>query len=353
MDKCTKNAVRGGLCCKHGRMEGVVEERICGVEGCTNRVLKKKKKRSGGGDMEEEKVREEEEEEFCKRHAVKKVDEDGHVICSERWCRNKVVGEGGSGGGGGGVAAAAHEGGANVSSTCCEKGNEAVPLCMKHCKNTHHLDCGSECKSSVHQHDHEQHDHHHHDGGEKKKAANQKQGGDEHEHHHHKHHHHHDHHDSNRKRAPCGTCNGCKTLPCKKCTNCTSTPKKRCKERACANPIWMDRKEYDDMMEQRKLMKKNGGSVAVEGEEKDGVEGDEEEVDELEETPCHHDHEHHHHHDLEGEKDGNGAAAAKEAVVVPKKPLNAYMRYVAEIRESVKAEFSELTGKELVSACTF
>ncbi len=70
-----------------------MEERICKVENCTNRVLKKKKKKKTAqklkdnqSDMkkeeEEEVQHQEQEEEFCKRHAVKKVDEDGHVICS-------------------------------------------------------------------------------------------------------------------------------------------------------------------------------------------------------------------------------------------------------------------------------
>ena len=318
MDDCTKNAVRGGMCSKHGRMEGVVVEKICKVENCNNRVLKRKKSAVVVG-QDDQKV--EAEEEFCKRHAVKKVDEDGLVICSERWCRNKVI----SGGGGGTTKDG--DGGEQPpsSTTCCEKGDEAVPLCMKHCKNTHHLDCDSDCKSIVH-HDHG-HNHHDDDIGEEKekKAAKKKNhvvGENEHDHHHH--------HDS--KLACCAKCDGCKTLPCKKCTNCTSTPKKRCQERTCSNPIWMDRKEYDDMMEKRKMKKGD-----------DAADLEEEVVDEIEEdSHCEHDHNHHHHH--EGEK-----GAAKEAVVAPKKPLNGYMRYVAEIREAVTKEFSELTPKELVS----
>ena len=86
------------------------------------------------------------------------------------------------------------------------------------------------------------------------------------------------------------------------------------------------------MMEKRKMKKGD-----------DAADLEEEVVDEMEEGfHCEHDHNHHHH---EGEK-----GAAKEAVAVPKKPLNGYMRYVAEIREAVTAEFSELTPKELVSA---
>jgi hypothetical protein len=108
----------------------------------------------------------------------------------------------------------------------------------------------------------------------------------------------------------------------------------------------MDRKEYEDMMEQRKMKK---GETAVEGEgEKGGVE--EEVVDVLDQHDHEHDHHHSHNHEGEEKKDNVGGAAAKEAaVVVPKKPLNGYMRYVAEIREAVTAEFLGLTGKELVS----
>lgn len=329
IDDCTKNAVRGGLCCKHGRMEGVVVEKICKVENCNNRVLKRKKSAtveegdSNSSNVGQEKE-EEAEEDFCKRHAVKKVDEDGHVICSERWCRNKVI----SDGGGTTTKEGSGDGEPSPSTTCCEKGDEAVPLCMKHCKNTHHLDCDSDCKSSVH-HDHGHH-HDHDDVGEEKKTAKKKKqvGGNDHDHHHHDHH-----HASNRKLAPCAKCIGCKALPCKKCTNCTSTPKKRCKERTCSNPIWMDRKEYDDMIKQRKMTK---GDDVEDVEKKDT---EEEVVDELEEIG-HHDHDHNH-------EDGKGAT--KEAAVAPKKPLNGYMRYVAEIREAVTAEFSELTPKELVS----
>jgi len=109
----------------------------------------------------------------------------------------------------------------------------------------------------------------------------------------------------------------------------------------------MDRKEYEDMMEQRKMKK---GETAVEGEgEKGGVE--EEVVDVLDQHDHEHDHHHSHNHEGEEKKDNVGGAAAKEeaAVVVPKKPLNGYMRYVAEIRDAVTAEFLGLTGKELVS----
>ena len=344
IEHCTKNAVKGGLCCKHGRMEGVMEERICRVENCTNMVLKKKTKGNGSNSNkasaaahEEEEQEDgggtvtEDEEEFCKRHAVKKVDEDGHVICSARWCRNKVIvsgGEGSSANANGGDTEEKEEEENGV--VCCDKGNEAVPLCVKHCKTTHHLDCDSDCKSSIH-HDH---DHHHHD--EEGEITKKSEGEEKHDHHHH-------HHDHNRKLAPCGKCSGCKTPPCKKCTNCTSTPKKRCEERACSNPIWMDRKEYDAMMERRR--KKGGAAAAAAEGEKGGVE--EEVVEELEGSHTHeHDHRHHIH---EGGEKANCGAAAKEAVAVPKKPLNAYMRYVAEIREVATAEFPDLTGKELVS----
>ena len=253
-----------------------MEEQICKVEGCTNRVLKRGKKSAAttatdaaSGKNKNDSVgidnnqgstvvvEEEKEEEYCKRHAVKKIDDEGHILCSERWCRNKVgsdqsVGEGDI-----------------KKQPCCEKGDEAVPLCTKHCLSSHHVDCGEECTSSVHDHEH-----HHHDGGEKKnkkgeiKAANkEKEGGDHH-------------------------------------------------------------KGGVDVMEQEL------GAWTRVGE-------------------CGHDHDHghHHHHDHEEkeEDDDDKVSASEEAVARPKKPLNAYMRYVAEVRGDLTKEFPDLSFKELVS----
>jgi len=103
----------------------------------------------------------------------------------------------------------------------------------------------------------------------------------------------------------------------------------------------MDRKEYDAMMEERRKKMKtvddnDAGAATVEGEM------DEEVVDELD----HHEYEQHSSNDDEG--------VSTDVVVKPKKkPLNGYMRYVAQIREAVTTEFPELTGKELVRLLDF
>jgi hypothetical protein len=100
----------------------------------------------------------------------------------------------------------------------------------------------------------------------------------------------------------------------------------------------MDRKEYHAMMEEKKRRRKKTDVAAVEGE------AEEELVEELDQE-----HERHCNHEGVKNTDANVVGSAKEVPVIPKKPLNGYMRYVAEIREAVTTEFPELTGKDLVS----
>ena len=330
-ENCTKNAVRGGYCCRHGKLMGVINDdenkKKCVVEHCNNAAMVVKNKKSSGDQQvtgEEQKVQAitvAKSGLYCKRHAIKKVNEDGDVLCSERWCRNKVVTdcESGGEGGGGGERGDDNKGGKEKGVGCCEKGKEeGVPLCKKHCQTNHH-----------HHHHHDGHHHH-----PKKSSGKGKFG--------------HINVEGKLLLAPCGQCIGCKTSPCKTCVKCTSNPKKRCEGRPCSNPIWLDRDEYN-----ARFMNRIGGGGKKDEEDMKKGEGSlvggngEEASDNVEEDVI---------VDVFDESDvAKHRNAANKAANVPKrmKPMNGYMRFTAEISHEVIAEFPELNGKELVSCCYF